>query len=422
MNESFISYLWKYRRLNPDLFTESGDPLVVVHPGEQNHDGGPDFFNARVKIGPTLWAGNVEIHSRSSDWLRHGHQDDPAYRNTILHVVAEDDSPVRYPDGNIIPTLVVRDSFPASISDRYLDLMKNQQWIPCFNQVKNARPDVFTLWAPALTVERLTEKSAYIRQLWESCLCDWDEAFYRHLAWCFGFRVNNVAFELLARSLPLRVARQHCGNVFRMGSLLFGLAGMLKEDFRDEYPRQLHAEFEFLKSKYKLETIGAPSWKFLRMRPFNFPTIRISQWARLLNLTGGRFFHLIEHGAIPGLFRDADICASEYWNTHYIFDKSSVYSRKAFGKNSTNLLVINGIAPFLFFYGFEKDLPGCREKALGFLEQTDQEINADTLKWNQCGMACENALHTQALLQLKRAYCDRHRCLECRIGNDLLAG
>ncbi|MEI6435094.1 MAG: DUF2851 family protein, partial [Bacteroidota bacterium] len=355
MNETFLSYLWKYRRLNTDLVTASGEPLVVLHPGEQNSDGGPDFFNARLKIGNTTWAGNVEIHLRSSDWYKHGHQDDLAYRNAILHVVFEDDYPVRFPDGVFLQTLAVKDRFPLYIFDRYLMLLKNEQWIPCYNQLKTITVNGFSLWAPGLAIERLVNKSDYIRQLWESCLYNWDEAFYRHLAWCFGFRVNNVPFELLARSLPLKVGRQHFGSIFQTEALLFGLAGMLTGGFTDEYPNSLLKEYEFLKSKYKLEPVASPSWKYLRMRPSNFPTIRISQWAKFLNLTGGRFFHLLEHGDVHEIVEQSEIFTSEYWDTHYMFDKPSVFSRKVLGRDSVKLLIINGIAPFLFFYGYEKD-------------------------------------------------------------------
>ena len=420
MTETFISYLWKYRCLNPELVTQSGEQMVVLHPGEQNSDGGPDFFNARLKIGNTTWAGNVEIHVRSSDWYRHGHQEDQAYRNAILHVVYEDDNPVKYPDGAFLQTLVVKDRFPGSIFDRYLMLLKNEQWIPCYNQLKASKVSGFGLWAPVLAVERLINKSDYIRRLWESCLCNWDEAFYRHLAWCFGFRVNNVAFELLSRSLPLKIVRQHCTSIIQTEALLFGLAGMLEGSFSDEYPNNLFTEYKFLKSKYKLEPVASASWKYLRMRPSNFPTIRISQWAKFLNLSGGRFFHLLEHSSVTEIFEHSEIQSSEYWDTHYMFDRPSVYSRKILGKESANLLIINGIAPFLFFYGYEKDQPACREKALGFLEQTNSEMNAVTARWKDSGLLCENAMHSQALLQLKRFYCDRKRCLECRIGIELL--
>lgn len=420
MNESFISYLWKYRRLYTDLVTESGDQLVILHPGEQNTDGGPDFFNARLRIGNTIWAGNVEIHLRSSDWYKHGHQNDQAYRNAILHVVYEDDFPVKQPDGNFLQTLTVKDRFPGQIFDRYRQMAKNEQWVPCFNQIKGQSNLGFGLWAPGLTVERLISKSEYIRKLWESCLFNWDEAFYHHLAWCFGFRVNSVAFELLARSLPLKIIRQYVTNLHQTEALLFGSAGMLEDDFTDDYPLILQREYRFLKSKHHLEAIFPASWKFLRMRPSNFPTIRISQWASFLNHSGGRFFHLLENGSIPGIFKQSEIQASEYWETHYLFDKPSVYSRKVLGRDSANLLIINGIAPFLFFYGYEKDLQACREKALEFLEQSEFESNAITNRWRETGLPCENALHSQALLQLKRQYCDRKRCLDCRIGSELL--
>jgi len=421
MNEEFLSYLWKFRLFDPDLQTESGDMLVILHPGDQNVDGGPDFFNARLRIGGTTWAGNVEIHVLASSWFKHGHQFDHAYDNAILHVVYEADLPVYHPNGTPIQTLVVKNRFPLSIFDRYQQMMANQQWIPCYNQLLAPVEHGFNLWAPALAVERLVHKSLNVRQLLEGCRSNWEEAFYQHLASAFGFKINSLPFELLAKSLPLKMVSKHAGNLFQLEALFFGQAGMLGNNFSDEYPVALSHEYSFLQRKYNLESIAGSSWKFLRLRPVNFPTIRISQWAGFIAATRARFFEILETGSFDEITGTLDISASSYWDTHYIFDKPSAPRKKNLGNDSINLLVINGIVPFLFLYGLEKDRPDLREKALSFLEHVAAESNSVIERWAEVGLPLSNALHSQALLHLKRFYCDKKRCLDCRIGSVLLA-
>ena len=416
MNEEFLSYVWKSRLLRQNLTTESGDVLVVLHPGEQNSDGGPDFFNARLRIGDTVWAGNVEIHVRASQWYKHGHHIDHAYDSAILHVVYEADIPVHHPDGSPMQTLVVKDGYPGSIYDRYRQLMLNQQWIPCYNQLLAGAGFDFELWAPGLAVERLVLKADNIRQLWYKCLNDWEEAFYQHMACSFGLKINSLPFELLAKSLPLKIVRKHCDNRFQLEALFFGQSGLIGNWCRDEYPAALLQEYLFLQKKYNLLQIPAGTWKFLRLRPVNFPTVRISQWVDFLGSTHARFFDLLEGSSYHEVMESLNICASGYWDTHYVFDKPASFRKKTIGKGSVDLLVINGIVPFLFFYGLEKDLPLLREKSLCFLEQVRGEYNSEISNWAATGLPTGNALQTQSLLHLKKFYCDKRRCLECRIG------
>ncbi len=416
MNEDFLVFIWKNRLMDQSMTIETGETLEVLSPGVQNQDGGPDFFNARIRIDGTTWAGNVEIHVRASDWYRHGHQHDPAYRNAILHVVMENDMPVVYPDGTVLPALVLKDRIQEDACRRFIQPGQEEVSLPCRGQIADIPPDIFRLWAPALAVERLMLKSDSIRHLWEGCLCNWDEAFYRQLSWCFGFRVNNTPFEMLAKSLPLKIIRQNCRNLQLLEALLYGQAAMLNEDFTEDYPRALQRDFLFLRMKYQLDPPVSVNWKYLRMRPSNFPTIRISQWACMLRLTGGRFFQLLEHGDVPELMSAGNIVTSEYWFTHYMFGKSSVFSRKIMGADSINLLLINGIVPFLFFYGYEKDDSVSREKALGLLERIPAERNAIIRQWRVDGISVANALESQALIHLRKQYCERRRCLECRFG------
>jgi hypothetical protein len=422
MNESFISYLWKYRHLSQDIRTESGDQLTILHPGEQNSDSGPDFFNARLRIGGTTWAGNVEIHLQASDWYKHGHQNDPAYDHAILHVVYEADRQVFHQNGEPMQTLVIRNRFPGWIFDRYQQMMQNQQWIPCMNQLLFTEDYGFRMWAPSLAVERMEYKTNSIRQLFGSCGNDWEEAMYRHIAGSFGFKVNSLPFELLSKSLPLKIVRQHCESLFQIEALLFGQAGMLERDFTDPYPRELVREYTFYRNKYSLKPVTGSMWKFLRLRPSNFPTIRISQFAGFLHLIHARFFNLFEGGSLGGAMDFLELPASGYWNSHYVFDKPAVICQKIMGQSCVKLLIINGLAPFLFFYGLEKGQPAICEGVLGYLEQMSGENNTCIDRWRKAGFPTENAMLTQALLHLKQFYCDKKRCLECRVGARLLAG
>jgi len=416
MNEMFISWIWGHRQLDRELRTESGEPLVVLHPGDPNRDSGPDFFNARLRIGDTTWAGNVEIHVVSSDWYRHGHDADPAYDRVILHVVHDADRPVFQRNGEPVQTLVIRGKYPASIHDRYRKMMSGQDWIPCIRQLDPGQDFGFGLWAPALAVERLESKSEAIKHQMTACGNDWEEAFYRHLAASFGFRTNSMPLELLAKSLPLKVIRRHCSSVFQVEALLFGQAGMLGKPFSDEFPQKLKKEYQFLRGKYDLKPLEDGLWKFLRLRPANFPTIRISQLAGFICRMEARFTGLLETGSLHEIGKALDIPASAYWDDHYLFDRLSASRSKKMGEQSLNLLMINGVAPFLFHYGREKGLPAICESILEFLSLAPGERNEQTERWRRAGFGAGNALHSQALLHLKRNYCDMKRCLECRVG------
>jgi len=421
MSEEFLHFLWKFRLLNPNLQTVSGENLVILHPGEHNTDSGPDFFNSRLKLGKTTWAGNVEIHVRASDWFRHHHETDRVYDNIILHVVYESDIPIRVKEKEAFQTVVIKDQFSASILDHYELLMMNHQWIPCYNQLKNLSPQVFSLWAPALAVERLHTKSLKIKKLWENCQYDWEETLYQHLASNFGFNLNNLQFELLAKSLPLKVLKRHIDNLFQVEALLFGQAGMLEKKWLEDYPHQLFQEYEFLRQKYQLHPIQEYPWRFLRLRPSNFPTIRIAQWAAFLHKMKGHYFCILEDMEIEKILEKISVCASDYWNHHYCFDRPSAFQTKVLGAQSAQLIMINGLIPFMYFLGEEKSAPEIKERSLNFLQQMAPEKNSITNHWNQAGVKGENALQTQALLELKQSFCDRKYCLKCRIGIKILA-
>lgn len=421
MNEEFLHYLWKYRLLDPELRTVTGEPVVILHPGEHNRDGGPDFFNARVKINGTTWAGNVEIHVKASAWYKHRHQNDPAYDNVILHTVYENDVEVTRRSDEKIPTLVMEGHFPEYIYERYRDFQENQNWIPCQAVIGSADPFVFEQWIPALAVERLEEKTIFLKRSLEASKYDWEESFYRNLARAFGFRINAQPFELLARSLPWKLLQKHRDSLFQLEALLFGQAGMLDQDFQEEHPRLLKQEYLFLKQKYSLQPIPVSVWKFLRLRPSNFPAIRIAQLACLIYRSEDIFRMVLESrdpGEMNKLF---SVKASAYWDTHFLFGKWSVPKPKVLGTSSARLLIVNLVAPFLFLYGEIKALPAFKEKGLAILELLPPESNSDLEHWLEIGIPAPDALHTQALLHLKSRFCDKKRCLECRVGNQLLS-
>jgi hypothetical protein len=420
MNEDFLQYLWKFRLLHGELNTVGGDRLVVLHPGEHNSNSGPDFCNARIRIAETLWAGNVEIHVNASDWFRHGHQQDRAYDNVILHVVYHHDADIPDTSNEYLPVLEIKGQFDESLFSRYEYLMMNQLWIPCVIQLDPSCREVFRIWSPALAVERLVQKSSEIRRLWDSTGQDWEESFYQHIAVGFGFKINGFPFEMLAKSLPLRLVRKHCNNLFQVESMFFGQAGMLDHTWQDDYPRKLEAEYAFFRAKHRLTSMSGGMWKFLRLRPSNFPTIRISQFANFLQKTGCRFFWMTEQALCKESRVMFNVGTSGYWDNHFLFDKDSVLRPKVMGQRSSDLLIINVLVPFMFFYGTMKGDARLREKALEMLEELVAEENSETRRWNNAGLSSKNALESQALIQLKRGYCNHKQCLRCRIGDSML--
>ncbi len=422
MTEEFLHYLWRFRLFQPELKTVTGEILTVIHPGEHNRDGGPDFFNARLRIGKTIWAGNVEIHLQASDWYRHHHEVDHAYNNVILHVVDSFDADVFGEGSQPIPVVEVKHKYPESLLCRYLNLQGTDLWIPCRNILEVADVGEFVLWAPALAVERLVERSASIRQLLYYTRWDWEGVFFQLMASALGLKVNAHAFELLAKSLPLKLLLRHRTNFFILEALLFGQAGLLKDHMKETYPKQLLQTYRFYRDKYNLEPLKRGVWKFLRMRPGNFPTIRISQLAAMIHGDKSLFEGELITRSLSDWMQSVHVTASSYWDTHYIFDKISVKQVKSLGEMSAYLLVINAVIPFLFLYGREKNLPLYLEQAVALLEEIPGEKSSLITNWKEIGMLTENALYTQALKQLKRAYCDKKRCLDCRIGARLLCG
>lgn len=421
MRESFLHFLWRWRRFDArQLATTGGQPIEILHPGEWNTHAGPDFFNARLRIGDTLWAGNVEMHLRASEWLAHDHHTDPAYDNVVLHVVLEEDQPVVRPSGERIPCLELKERIPPAIRTTWERLEHERAWIPCRSFFKNV-PDIVRLnWLDRLLVERLEQKTAAVADALAATDNHWEEAFYRLLARNFGLKVNAEPFEALARSLPLLILAKHKNDPKQVEALLFGQAGLLDGPFRDEWPAALAQEYRFLRHKYNLVPLAAAQWKFLRLRPANFPTVRLAQFVALVHQSAHLFSKTIEAQNLRELEHLFDVQAGEYWHTRFQFDTPSVRRPKHPGRDFVHLLIINTIAPFLFHYGKTRDQELYQKRALALLESLPPESNAIIDGWAELGVPARHAYQTQALIHLKTRYCDEKRCLECAIGNAIL--
>jgi hypothetical protein len=422
MKEDFLHFIWKHSLYDKNkLITDNGERIEVLNPGEQNHDAGPDFFNAKIKSNNTIWVGNVEIHVRSSDWMRHKHDTDKAYDNVILQVVTDHDTPVYRTNGQQIPTIVL--TFNPKIYNNYLHLIKNQEWIPCESRIFRIDPFHLKHWLHHVLVERLEDKSREISSLLKHQKYDWDETFYQRLARNFGFNKNAQPFELLAKSLPYRYLAKHRNNLLQVEAMLFGQAGMLNDLIsEDEYYRSLKQEYTFLKEKFSLTPLGGHLWKFLRLRPSNFPTLRIAQFAMMIHQSDRLFSRLLHCKDPEEMHTLFTVSASSYWDDHYLFHKRSEQKKKVLGEDAIDVLIINTLVPFLFLYGVEKNLPEYKERALEFLDQIPAEKNSIISKWNALGVKADNALYSQALLQLKSKYCKFKRCLDCRIGRKIITG
>lgn len=421
ISEDFLVYLWLYQLIKPNLLTSSGESITILNPGQRNTDSGPDFFNAKIKIGETTWAGNIEIHINSSDWQKHNHQNDPNYDTIILHVVYNNDKMIHRKNGEPIPALELKNHFDKKIIDRYLSFIDSGKWIPCENLIDRVGHFEKMIWLDSLMTERLEQKTNKILSEIEKTNFNLQEAFYHNVAENFGFRTNSFAFEKLAISLPLKILTKHASELFQIEALLFGQAGMLNRTFKDEYPLALQKEYTFLAGKYLLQSIDSKLWKLMRLRPANFPTIRISQFANIIFQLGGNFNKILEAKKLADVASLLQSKTSSYWNTHFQFEKEVSFRKKVLGKSSINLVLINTVIPFLFVYAKTKGSPEIQERAIQWLEKIKAENNTTIRHFAALGIKPENAMQSQALLQLKNEYCSKKRCLECRIGHFLLS-
>ena len=421
MKEQFLHYLWRMKQFDmQDLRTTTGETIHIQHIGEYNRHAGPDFLNSRIYIGETLWAGQVEIHIKSSEWKQHSHHEDPAYQNVILHVVYEDDEPILRSNGQIIPCLELKKRIPAGLLSNYQKLMHNAHWIPCQHRFHSVGQIIKNLWLDRMLIERLEQKTQDIKRLLLHNNNNWEECLYQLMARSFGNNINAEPFERLARQTPYTLIAKHKDNLLQIEALLFGQAGFLEQDFEERYPQLLKAEYHFLKKKYQLQALPKSNWHFLRTRPANFPSIRIAQLAGLLFRTEHLFSKLLAIESIAEIENMFALKMSPFWKDHYQLHKSSKPRSKQLGKTAIHLIIINTIAPFLFLYGQHRNDEHYKEIALRLLEELPPESNRIIRQWIALGIEPQSAYQTQALLQLKNEYCKKQQCLSCAIGNQIL--
>lgn len=421
MNEQLLQFIWKFRLFDSThLFTTSGEAVEIVHAGMHNSDAGPDFQNARIKVGGTMWAGNVELHVKSSDWFRHSHQNDKSYSNVILHVVYEHDGkPAQRGSGESIPVLELKRLVNPNTLSRYELLARNQKPVACSSFFPHAAQHINSSFLTRLLVERLEEKVERINGMLKEHNGDWEQVAFCLIARYWGAGVNSQPLELLAKSLPHKLLAKTT-EPLQIEALLFGQAGWLEEKAEDDYPKQLRKEYLYLKRLYNLEPLPKHIWKLLRLRPANFPTIRIAQLAALFSTQTHLFSSLLDAKDIKAVHRFFDVQVSPYWKTHYLFDKPSAHVKSNIGASAKNILLINAVAPLLFAYGKYKGSETYCDRALQLLEMAKPESNRLLKDWNSFGVKSSSAFDSQALLQLRNHYCNRFRCLECAVGLSIL--
>jgi len=413
--ERMLHYIWKHKLYaESGLMTTEGVPVSVIDAGIPNADAGPDFFNAKVRIGETIWAGNVEIHERASDWVAHNHNNDRAYDNIILHVVRYDNAQVYNTKNKVVPQLVM--AVPENVENNIKWLLSRDTPVPCKEHIYRIPPIDMSGWLAALVTERLERKTSDISVRLEQYSKDWNEVFYITLMRNFGFSTNGDAFELLAKSLPYKYILKHRHNPLQVEALFLGQAGFLDDDGADPYLKSLRGEYDFLKKKYGLQPVEEFLFKSMRTRPINFPHLRLAQIAAVFMNKDLLFSEILEKESVDDLRSLFNVLPSEYWETHYNFRSSSAAKKKPIGRGASDLILINTAIPVLFAYGKYKGLSEYCERALRFLEEIPPEHNSIITMFCSAGISVKSAGDTQALIQLRREYCDKKKCLYCRIG------
>jgi hypothetical protein len=421
MNEDIIHFVWKHSSaLFKGLKCYPNGEIEVISPGEHNFDSGPDFFNAKVKIGNTIWAGNVEIHVKSSDWNKHKHNVDEAYNNVILHVVANNDVQVKNAKGDLVPTLEI--NYPDQVEWELHRFVASENWIPCADEIKRINSINIRMWLSSLCVERLEHKTYYVNTLVDESKGNWEEAFYISMARSFGLKINALPFELLAKATPLKLLAKVKNSLFSIEAILFGQAGMLEcsDIHSDDYRLALIKEYNYQREKFHLKPIPGHLWKFMRLRPSAFPTIRISQFAKLINSSMGLFSRCMEAKDLSEFRKILRVGCSSYWDNHFTFGNVSSNSDKILGDTTVQIIILNTVVPFMFAYGIARDNEALKDKALTLLEGLKPEVNSIIKGFSSCGVKADSAFFSQALVHLKSQYCNRRKCLFCRIGANVL--
>ena len=427
--EQLLHYVWRHKMFPlQEMHTTDGKLVEVIDPGLHNRNAGPDFFNAKVKIDGTLWVGNVEIHDRSHDWYVHGHDHDSAYNNVVLHVAGVVDDNVITSDGKFLPQLQL--DVPKEINDHYKELLETDQYPPCYKIIPDLTKLTIHSWMSALQTERLEQKTEAIKVRVDRNNGSWENGYFTTLARNYGFGINGDAFEMWANTLPLKAVDHHRDDVFQIEAIFMGQAGLLelntipsqyqRDALNEGYFAKLRNEYQYLAHKFSMKPMDATMWRFLRLRPQNFPHIRISQLANLYYSRRAGLSSLVECTTIEQIKAVLATSVTPYWETHYTFGSTSCRNDKNLSPASLNLLMINTAIPMLFAYGKHKSDEAICDRAFDLLEQLKAENNYITRLWQQCGLTAQNAGDSQALIQLKKEYCDKKDCLRCRIGFEYL--
>ncbi|MEN8123944.1 MAG: DUF2851 family protein [Bacteroidota bacterium] len=421
IKEDFLQYLWMHKLLPlNNLKTTNGESVIILSPGSLNVNSGSDFFNAKLIIDDQTWAGNVEIHVKSSDWYVHHHETDPSYDNVILHVVWEHDVDIFNKRSKSIPTIALKSFVSKNLLQNYHKLFsKRSNFISCEGDIKSVSNFIFENWLERLYVERLAQKSEFVVKLIQELNGDWEAVLFKLLAKNFGLKVNGEVFYELSNSFDFSIFRKNQYNLENLEALLYGQAGFLSDNIDDNYYHKLKTKYNFLKHKYSLEALGNSQFQFFRLRPNNFPTIRIAQLASLYFIHKSMFSKIIEIENLEEFYELFDKGVSEFWKTHYNFSSLSKKSNKKLSRSFIDLLLINSIFPLLFEY-YRQQGKLNNEKILSLIQQLKPESNSVIENFSTIELTANNAMQSQAFIQLKNEYCNKYRCLQCAIGNALL--
>jgi len=420
MKEDFLHYLWKFKKFDTlNLQTTQNEPITIIKTGDYLELAGPDFFNAQITIGNQKWAGNVEIHLKSSDWYVHGHEKDAAYENVILHVVWEHDTEIFSRDNNEIPVLILKDYVASEILSNYNSLVIPKSWIFCEKDIAKIDDFILKNWQERLFFDRLERKSKFIYDLLEETNQDWEGVLFVLLAKNFGLNTNGNSFLQIAKSIPFSIVRKESFEIENFEALLLGTSGLLDDDKEDIYFTDLKLRYYYLLNKYQLEKRHIDSVQFFKHRPDNFPTIRLSQLANLYHKHQNLFSKVTVLKSVKSVYELLNVSASVYWSNHYQFDKESLKKPKSLSKSFMDLIIINTIIPIQFAYSNIRG-ESIAEELIAFMNEVTPEKNAIIDKFKSFGVSAKNAFETQTLLELKNEYCNQKACLKCVLGVELL--
>ena len=425
MKEEFLHFIWRFQLFDHTVLkTTEGANIQIIKPGILNTDAGPDFANAKLLISELTWAGSVEVHVKSSDWDRHAHSSDSNYENVILHLVWEDDNPVRRADGQKIPTLELKNLISDQLLLKYKQLMLNEGGIPCESLFENIDELKKMMTVESMAIKRMERKAKDVLSIYAKTVNDWDETAYRLLLKYLGFKLNNAAFETLAERVPFKLARKYATNVFQLEALYFGVSGLLHEENKDldEYTEKLYKEFNYLKAKHQLEEhiMNPTSWKFMRTRPANFPTIRLAQLVSFVAQSRPLFSAFTEIENLSELLDIFKLEPSAYWTEHYVFGKKTEKKGGAIGQNSQLTLIVNVVVPILIAYGQSIDNQTYKDRAIRFIEEIPAEKNSIISYWKSLGLKAKTMLDSQGEIELYNEFCNKKACLQCGIGLSII--